>query len=243
MLRLRDQAITRHGYTQRLRMGAAGGIGTPEAAAAAFLMGCDFILTGSINQCTVEAGTSATVKDMLQQADIQDTTTAPAGDLFEAGAKVRVLRRGVLFPARSNRLYQLYTQYEGIDDLPAAVRGELEARYFRCSLEDVFDRIRTRHPPEFIRRVEATPRHKMALIFRSYLGLSTRYAMEGNPERRADYQIHCGPAMGAFNQWVKGTDLEPWQARHADEIAERLMEATANLMSRQIAGLAGELAG
>ena len=49
--------MARYRYTKAIRVGAAGGIGTPEAAAAAFVLGADFILTGSINQCTVEAGT------------------------------------------------------------------------------------------------------------------------------------------------------------------------------------------
>ena len=50
------------------RLGAAGGLGVPEAVAAAFVLGADFVLTGSINQCTAECGTSERVKDMLQQA-------------------------------------------------------------------------------------------------------------------------------------------------------------------------------
>ena len=60
-----------------IRVGAAGGIGAPEAAAAAFVMGADFVLTGSINQCTVEAGMSDAVKDLLLEINVQDTGYAP----------------------------------------------------------------------------------------------------------------------------------------------------------------------
>ncbi len=70
-------------------MGAAGGIGTPEAAAAMFVMGADFILTGSINQCTVEAATSDAVKDLLQGMNVHDTDYAPSGELFELGSRCR----------------------------------------------------------------------------------------------------------------------------------------------------------
>lgn len=52
-------------------------------------------MTGSINQCTVEAGTSDDVKDLLQQLNIQDTDYAPAGDMFEMGAKIQVMKKGV----------------------------------------------------------------------------------------------------------------------------------------------------
>src|SRR3954462_15450892 len=100
--------MSKYRYQNKIRIGAAGGIGTPHAAAAAFILGADFILTGSINQCTVEAGTSAAAKDGLQELNVQDTDYAPAGDMFELGARVQVAKRGLFFPARANRLYELY---------------------------------------------------------------------------------------------------------------------------------------
>ena len=42
-----------------------------------------------------------------------------------------------------------------------------------------------------------------------------------------DHQIWCGPAMGAFNQWVKGSFLEPPEARSAVQIARNLLEGAA----------------
>ena len=50
-------------------------------------------------------------------------------------------------------------------------------------------------------------KHRMALVFRWYLGKSSRWAISGESARRADYQIWCGPAMGAFNAWVNITGL------------------------------------
>ncbi|UXI65934.1 PfaD family polyunsaturated fatty acid/polyketide biosynthesis protein [Tahibacter amnicola] len=94
---LRDEVQRRFAYEKSILVGAAGGIGTPHAAAAAFAMGADFVLTGSINQCTVESGISDSAKDLLQTAGVNDTAYAPAGDMFELGAKVQVLKRGVFF--------------------------------------------------------------------------------------------------------------------------------------------------
>ena len=48
----------------------------------------------------------------------------------------------------------------------------------------------------------------MALVFRWYLGQSSRWANAGEPTRKLDYQVWCGPAMGAFNEWAKGSFLE-----------------------------------
>jgi trans-AT polyketide synthase/acyltransferase/oxidoreductase domain-containing protein len=98
MIRLRDEMMNKYNYKKLIRVGAAGGIGTPEAVAASFIMGAEFVMTGSINQCTVEARTSDTVKDMLQQINVQDTEYAPAGDMFEFGAKVQVMIRVYSFP-------------------------------------------------------------------------------------------------------------------------------------------------
>jgi len=117
IIRLKNRLCTQYQYKRNIRVGAAGGIGSPEAAAAAFILGADFVVTGSINQCTVEAGTSNQVKDMLQQINIQDTSYAPAGDMFEIGAKVQVMKRGVFFPARANKLYDLWRQFDSFSEI------------------------------------------------------------------------------------------------------------------------------
>ncbi len=240
MLRLRDEIKKKYGYKKDIRVGTAGGIGTPEAAAAAFLMGADFIMTGSINHCTVEAGTSDDAKDMLQQMNVQDTEYAPAGDMFELGAKVQVLRKGLFFPARANKLYDLYRQYDSIDEIDEATKAQIQQRYFNRTFDEVYEDVKAFHPSSEIEKAEKNPKHKMALIFRWYFGYSTQLALSGDSKRRVDYQIHCGPALGAFNQWVKGTELENWRNRHVDVIARKLMTSTAELFKRRLEDVFGE---
>jgi hypothetical protein len=67
----------------------------------------------------------------------------------------------------------------------------------------------------------------MALCFRWYLGKASRWAIDGDPTRQTDYQIWCGPAMGAFNAWVKGSFLEDPAERGAEQIARNLLEGAA----------------
>jgi trans-AT polyketide synthase, acyltransferase and oxidoreductase domains len=242
LLRLRDRFQEKHRYRTGVRVGAAGGIGTPEAAAAAFILGAGFVLTGSINLCTVESGMSSTVKDMLEQMNIQDTDYAPAGDMFELGAKVQVMKRGVFFPARAKKLYELYRRHESLDEIDPATRAQIEQRYFRKTFDEVYRETREyflQKDPREIEKAEENPRHKMALVFRWYFGYSQRAAMEGREDARVDFQVHCGPALGAFNQWVKGTPLESWKNRHVDDIAERLMGATAAYLSQRMTEVAG----
>jgi trans-AT polyketide synthase/acyltransferase/oxidoreductase domain-containing protein len=243
MLNLRAQMKTQHGYPQSVFIGAAGGIGTPEAAAAAFILGADFVLTGSINQCTVEAGTSDLVKDMLAQINVQDTDYAPAGDMFELGAKVQVLRKGVFFPARANKLYELYKQYKSLDDVDSKTREQLEKQYFKKSLAEIYQETKTywqqRGEPAQIDKAEKNPKHKMALIFKWYFGYSNQAALKGAEADKVNFQVHTGPALGAFNQWVKGSELEDWRKRHVADIGIKLLTETAALLNERFAALTG----
>lgn len=229
ILRLRDSFA---GAGPAVRVGLAGGLGTPEAVAAAFMLGADFVLTGSINQCTAEAGTSGAVKDMLAAADIHDCDIAPAGDMFEIGAKVQVLRRGTLFPQRANRLWELWRRHDGLESLPPGVAAEIEEKYLGRPMADVWDETMahwSRIAPAEMAAAEADPKRRMALVFRWYFVHANRLAMQGVPGQRTNYQIHCGPAMGACNRWLAGSDLADWRARHADEVADRLMDEAARL--------------
>src|SRR5690606_22148199 len=74
---------------------------------------------------------------------------------------------------------------------------------------------------------EADPRHKLALVFRSYLGQASRWAIVGEAERRTDFQIWCGPAMGAFNAWTAGSFLAAAENRTAVQVARNLLEGAA----------------
>lgn len=237
ILRVRDEQVKKHGYSSTVYVGAAGGIGTPEAAAAAFVLGADFILTGSINQCSVEACISESAKNILQSLNVQDTDYAPAADMFEFGAKVQVVRKGVFFPSRANKLFDLYRNCNSWEDIDAKTRHQLEERYFKRSFDEIYADTKSHFlkvNPEEIERAEKNPKHKMALVFRWYLFNSMQLALIGDETQKVDYQIHCGPSLGAFNQWVKGTLLEDWRNRHVDEIAGKLLTATADFLNARL---------
>ncbi|OUS23751.1 2-nitropropane dioxygenase [Gammaproteobacteria bacterium 45_16_T64] len=230
IIALRDEIQAKHNYPQTLRVGAGGGIGTPQAALATFALGADFIVTGSINQPCPESGSSDPVRKALAQAQMADVTMAPAADMFEMGVKLQVLKRGTLFPMRAQKLYDLYREYDSIDDIPADERQKLEKQVFRSPLEDIWqgtiDFFQQRDP-ELIANAMDNPKRKMALIFRWYLGLSSRWANTGEPGREMDYQIWAGAALGAFNAWVKGSYLEPVENRLAVDVTTHVMQGAA----------------
>ncbi|MCH4293524.1 PfaD family polyunsaturated fatty acid/polyketide biosynthesis protein [Shewanella sp. 3B26] len=232
ILALRDELQAQHAFATPIRVGAGGGIGTPDAALAAFNMGADFIVTGSINQACIEAGASEHTRKLLATTEMADVTMAPAADMFEMGVKLQVVKRGTLFPMRANKLYELYSRYDSIEAIPADERTKLEAQVFRASLDDIWQgtvaHFMERDPAQ-IQRAEGNPKRKMALIFRWYLGLSSRWSNTGEAGREMDYQIWAGPALGAFNGWSKGTYLDDYRERRAVDLALHLLSGAAYL--------------
>jgi len=223
---LRDELAEKYKYKRPLCVGLGGGIATPSAAAAAFSMGAAYILTGSINQACVEAGTSEAVRQMLAEARQADVTMAPAADMFEMGVKVQVLKRGTMFPFRAAKLYDFYCRYDRLENIPEIRRKMLEKDFFQCSLKNEWKNTKKffiENDPNQIIRAEKDPKHKMALIFRSYLGRSSNWAITGDLSRKIDYQIWCGPAIGAFNEWVKGSFLENYENRRTVRVAMNLL--------------------
>ncbi len=248
MLQLRDRVAREQGYASQgieLFVGAAGGLGTPTAVWGAFAMGADYVLTGSVNQATVEAGTSPMVKAMLAEASYADVASGPAPDMFEIGAKVQVLSRGSMYAQRAQRLYDLYKEHGSIEALPDRERKRIEKQMFKADLDTVWDGTRQywqQRDPRQVEKAEADPRHRMSLTFRWYLGMTSRWARMGDDDRKRDFQIWCGPAMGAFNSWAAGGPLEDVGNRTIVSVADALMEGAAAANRRSVARALGLLA-
>jgi PfaD family protein len=239
---VRNIVMAQRSYTRRIRVGAAGGIGTPTTAAAAFAAGADYIVTGSINQSCVEAGTSEIVKEMLAEAEINQTDIAPAADMFELGSQVQVLKNRTLFPSRAKKLYQIYRNYSSWEQIPEEERKDIEERYLRASFEEVWQLVAEyfslRDPQQLIKAAKQ-PKHKMALVFRWYLGLSSRWAQKGTSDRSVDFQIWCGPVMGSFNQWVKGSFMENHQERKVAVVGLNILHGAVAVVRARMLSMQG----
>ena len=213
-----------------VRVGAAGGLGTPDAVAAAFAMGAAYVLTGSVNQSAVESGLSPQGRALLCGVRLGDVTMAPAADMFEMGVKVQVLKKGSMFANRAQKLYDLYRQCASLEAIPAGEKQKLETDVLRQSVDEAWAATRSffekRDPRELV-KADASPKHKMALVFRSYLGQASKWAIAGDEGRALDFQIWCGPAMGSFNAWVEGTFLAPVENRSVAQIGWNLLEGAA----------------
>jgi PfaD family protein len=173
---------------------------------------------------------------MLAEAGQADVTMAPAADMFEMGVKVQVLKRGTMFPMRATKLYELYRAYPSWEAIPEPERLQVEKTLLRAPFADVWKETREfflRRDPTQVTRAEADAKHRMALVFRWYLGLSSRWANGGEPGRQLDYQVWCGPAMGAFNEWAKGSLLEAPQNRTVVGVARNLLYAACVVLRRQ----------
>ncbi|HIA12570.1 MAG TPA: PfaD family polyunsaturated fatty acid/polyketide biosynthesis protein [Flavobacteriales bacterium] len=242
IIALRNELQATHQFSEEVRVGAAGGLGTPESLFAAFMIGAAYVVTGSINQSCIESGSSDPVRKVLAEADMVDVMMTPAADMFELGVKLQVLKKGSLFGMRAQKLYDLYEEYEGLEQIPKDEIAKLEKTMFRDSLDNIWkgcvDFFNERDPDQ-IKRAQDNPKRKMALVFRWYLGLSSAWANAGEKGRELDYQIWCGPSMGAFNNWAKGTSLEKWQNRKVADVASHLLTGTAHLFRIQSLEMSG----
>jgi PfaD family protein len=194
------------------------------------MMGAAYIVTGSVNHSCTEAGTSEHVKKLLSQAAATDVMMAPAADMFEMGVKLQVLKRGTMFALRARKLYELYETYNSIEEIPLVEREKLERQIFKRSLDSVWQECITffsQRDPTQIEKATEHPKRKMALLFRWYLGLATRWAIQGVKGREVDYQIWCGPAMGSFNDWARSTFLEQPENRKVAEVGYHIMRGAA----------------
>ena len=236
MIALRNELQAKFNYPRLVRIGIGGGISTPESVLAAFMMGAAYVVTGSINHASVEAATSDFTKAQLAQAAMTDVTMAPSADMFEMGVNVQVLKRGTMYPMRARKLFELYKAYNSSEELPEKERAALEKSVFKRNLDDVWaDTVAffEQRDPAQIEKAHQDGHKKMALIFRWYLGLASRWSCTGEVGRETDYQIWCGPAMGAFNDWVRGTYLEALANRQVVEMAEHLLKGAAYLYRLQ----------
>ncbi len=243
MIAERNAVQKERNYPTPIRIGAAGGISTPESALAALMAGAAYIVTGSINQSCKESATSAHTRSLLAKADMADVIMAPAADMFEMGVKVQVLKRGTMFAMRASKLYETYRNYESIEAIPENTKNQIEEKILRKPMDDIWRETSAffeERDPAQIQKAQTNPKHKMALIFRWYLGMSSRWSSRGEPGREMDYQIWCGPSMGTFNDWVRGTYLEDVENRHVADVNLHILTGAAYLYRMRNPGSPGD---
>jgi PfaD family protein len=137
-----------------------------------------------------------------------------------------------MFSMRGSKLYDIYGTYDRFGDVPADQRKLVEETFLKSSFEQEWENTRAffmQRDPSQVERADQDPKHQMALVFRSYLGRAALWAKRGVPDRAIDYQIWCGPAMGAFNEWVKGSFLEQPKNRNTVTVARNLLFGAAVL--------------
>ena len=248
IVRMRDRLQDNYKFHSRIRVGIGGGIGCPGSAVAAFQMGAAFLVTGTINQRARQSGTCDQVRKVLAAATYSDVTMCPAADMFDEGVQLQVLKKGTMFPARARKLYDLFCRYNSLDEIPVSELARLERTIFRQSVAEVWaetTKYYTRYDTGKIERAEQNPKLKMSLVFRWYLSKSSGWANRGENDRQMDYQIWCGPAIGAFNAFVKGSVLDASVSKEYPCIVQVnlhvLRGACYNLRLQQLRQLQGRL--
>jgi trans-AT polyketide synthase/acyltransferase/oxidoreductase domain-containing protein len=171
-----------------------------------------------------------------------DVSMAPAADMFEMGVRVQVLKRGTMFAARAQKLFELFSRYNTLEEIPSQEREKLEKQIFKREIEIIWQetvQFFRQHDPSQIERAEKDPHQKMALVFRWYLGMASRWSTNGEAGREMDYQIWTGPAMGAFNYWVRGTYLAEPANRTVVDVNRQILTGATYLARVRMLALQG----
>ena len=242
MLALRDRLQEQYDYPNRLRVGAAGGIAdSRRSRRPRSRWGRAYIVTGRFGQPGVRR-----IRHVRRRS--ADARRGGTGR-HDHGPGRRHVRDGRQTPGAEARHHVRDAGDEalrtlsgvrqhrgdpgggagdvGEDDLRATARRNLDAD--TCVFSGSAIRARSRVP-------KRTPNIKWPW---SSAGTSaSRHAGRTRAKRRArlDYQVWCGPAMGAFNEWTCGTYLERPENRRAALVAQNLLDGACVLQRAQIAG-------
>ena len=206
-------------------------------------MGAAYVLTGSINQACVESGTSDAVRRCSPRPSRPTSIMAPAADMFEMGVKVQVLKRGTMFAMRAAQLYELYRAHASLEEIPAAERATLEKNVLpRPARRDLGARralLLAARPGPGRSGPRRDPKHRWPWSSAGISACPRAGPTPASRSRQLDYQVWCGPAMGAFNEWTRGTDLERPENRHAATVAQNLLHGACVLQRAEIARVQG----
>ncbi|MEN8907794.1 MAG: hypothetical protein ABF289_17730 [Clostridiales bacterium] len=222
----RDELYKNSNTKYDVFLGLTGGIGSPVIALNMFNNGADYIVTGTINQCTVESGISDKAKNSLSSCDISDVISLHFNGDFNINKKINVLKKGTLFPMRVNKLYNIYNKYKNLKNVDSSDIDKIESQIFKKSIREILNEVEIyfkKNDPNQLNN------DRLYLLIKWYLIISAKLSLEGTSNRELDYQILCSNAMGIFNYWVKGSYLENHQNRYVADIAEHMLKGTAYL--------------
>jgi trans-AT polyketide synthase, acyltransferase and oxidoreductase domains len=207
ILALRDRSRPSTATPARSASARPAASAPPARSPQAFALGASYVLTGSINQACVESGLSENGRAMLSQADLADVMMAPAADMFEMGVKVQVLQaRHHVRVAGQEAATTSTATYDSLEALPAERTRAARARHPHAlsSRRGPTPGLLLARDPQQVERAERDAKHRMALVFRCLPRPGQPLGDRRRRGPRLDYQIWCGPAMGAFNAWVTG---------------------------------------
>ena len=190
-------------------------------------------MTGSINQAARESGVSATARTLLAGGGTERRHHGAGGPTCSSkGVELQVLQRAA--PGSPCRRAGSTGCTVRAPASPRSARGDrqwlegLLGESLEAAWQQTRDYLRQRDP-ETLAGAERDGNLQLALLCRRYLFMAAQWAREGVEQRRGHYQLWCGPAMGAFNEWVAGSVLEPLEQRTVRQIAWNLLEGATRL--------------
>lgn len=211
---------------KNIYLGITGDLGTPESLAASFAMGADFISTSSINLLSNDALGSSSYKASIKKVRFQDVSLVSSFEGFESGAKMRALNFGTRFVVVSAKIGAWFFEKKSIDTLTETEKIYLEDKVFSKKIPEILEDAKAFFEfrnPSLIEAASNNSRISLAMIIRYYLEMGHLWAIEGDTNKKLDFNIKCGLDLASFNQWRQGTIFEKDEKLSVVQIALNLM--------------------
>ena len=178
---------------------------------AAFALGAAYVLTGSVNQACGRVRALRPRREDARPGRVADVIDGARGRHVRAWAsRCRCCKRGTMFGARAAKLYEAYRSLPLAGGNPRRRRARLERR--RCTPRSTrsgptpSEFWQQRDPGE-IARASATPSTRWRWSSAGTSGNQASWAIDGEPDRRADYQILVRARDGRVQRWTQGRFL------------------------------------
>jgi PfaD family protein len=209
-----------------VRVGVSGEIATPEAVAAAFRMGADFVLTGLVNSLTVEAGGSLKRRNLLFKTTSTDVTYAPSYEFLDSELPVTVTRFGTMFATKAKRMEDILRTTVSFSGLSESDRQFMEKNVFQKSLAEAYEssiEFCKKWWPDQVKS-SSSDKVKAAMLMKHWLFTTTQMAFDGIDNRELDYQVRADGGIVAFNKWRIGSVFDDEDKLSVIQLSKNLME-------------------
>ncbi len=236
-------AIRRVCKGDRIRIGIAGSVGTPDALEGVLAMGASFVLFENVFQALEGSSLGSRAQDMVHKMRISDVQKSWFPEGYEFQLKEDTVRAGTLYCRRAERLHEILASVNLVEELEASQIKELQDRYFQGKeLESVLEEAQKTLQPYFPDLCEAARDsdglRRLNLIAIYWIFSRLEDAESEEPRDPMNLLIRGDGALANLVQWMKSAPAFNRLPTEPAQLLERLCrEAGLEPLQKEVSGM------